>query len=122
MGKMLETVQDTAQENMQETEQDIVQETMQDTEKGTIRGRTRTWLHKTKKQRCCRSRGAMGKNMSGTQNIHRSSTARGLTRRKPLSAIERGPEPMQESMQGNMQESAPDIVREPMLETVLETV
>merc|ERR1711957_919136 len=114
----------------QETEQDIAQEpvqenaleTMHDTEKGTIRGRTRTWLHKTKKQRCCRSRGTMGKNMSGTQNIHRSSTARGLTRRKPLSATERGQEPMQENMQGNMQESAPDIVREPMLETVLETV
>merc|ERR1712160_3671 len=63
-----------------------------------------------------------GKNMSGTQNIHRSSTARGLTRRKPLSATERGQEPMQENMQGNMQESAPDIVLETVLETAQDTI
>merc|ERR1719246_210577 len=94
---------------------------MQDTEKGTIRGRTRTWLHKTKKQRCCRSWGIMRKNMSGTQNIHRSSTARGLTRRKPLSAIERGPEPMQENMQGNMQENMQETVQDTAQENMQET-
>merc|ERR1719246_427984 len=108
-----DTVPQTAQENAQDTTQETtMQETMQDTEKDTIRGRTRTWLHKKKKQRCCRSMGITGKNMGGTQNMNLRSTPRGPTRRMPRSATRRGQEPMQQNMQGNMQESTQDIVPE----------
>jgi len=56
---MLDTVQEIMQETAQETAQDTAQENMlenvQDTVQDTPRGRTRIWLRKKKKQRCCNS-------------------------------------------------------------------